>query len=499
MRAEEEAVNHGFPPDVLVVDWEEGDMQNPKNWSKHKKWRIAIVVSLFTFVSPLASAMIAPASKKLGHDFGITSKSVLAMTTSIFVLGFGTSLLGPLSEIYGRAKVLQLSNLVFLAFNTGCGFAKSTTQIMVFRFLGGVAGGAPLSIGGGVLSDMFTPETRGQAVAIYSLMPMLGPVVGPIAGAWIAQKTTWRWVYWSSSLIDLPIQALGILFLRETFAPLLLSIRAKRIRSRVDPEKDGYTRVMTVYDKQDRSWQSIFKTALSRPLRFFATESIVQLFGLYMAFVYGLFPLFTLILHKKVFLVTIPHIFQETYGERVGVAGLHYIALGIGLTGTSQINSRMYDKIYAYLKNKYGTQGRPEFRLPSMVPGTFLLPIGILITGWTAECKTHWIGVDIGISLVGAGIVLNMQTIQIYVIDAFTLYSASALAAVNFLRAVFGFSFPLFSDYMYQKLGFGKGDTILAACAIVIGCPAPWVFWKYGQRIRERSRYTRGRQAQGGR
>jgi hypothetical protein len=95
-----------------------------------------------------------------------------------------------------------------------------------------------------------------------------------------------------------------------------------------------------------------------------------------------------------------------------------------------------------------------------------------------------------GIAFVGAGTILNFQAIQTYVIDAFTLHAASgkllclnslaqrcstiivALAAVTFLRSCAGFGFPLFAPAMYAALGYGKGDSILGAIAIVIGCPA---------------------------
>ena len=60
-----------------------------------------------------------------------------------------------------------------------------------------------------------------------------------------------------------------------------------------------------------------------------------------------------------------------------------------------------------------------------MVPGSFLLPAGLFITGWTARADVHWIAPDIGIALVGAGTILNFQCIQTYVIDTFTLHAAS--------------------------------------------------------------------------
>lgn len=81
-----------------------------------------------------------------------------------------------------------------------------------------------------------------------------------------------------------------------------------------------------------------------------------------------------------------------------------------------------------------------------------------------------------GLAIIGAGIILNFLSIQTYIIDAFTLHAASALAVVSFLRSLAGFGFPLFAPAMYDALGFGVGDTILAACAIVIGVPAYVVF-----------------------
>lgn len=67
-----------------------------------------------------------------------------------------------------------------------------------------------------MLGDMWNPERRGRAVAIYSLAPLLGPAVGPIAGAWIAQTSTWRWVFRSTTIADAVVQLFGLFFLRES-------------------------------------------------------------------------------------------------------------------------------------------------------------------------------------------------------------------------------------------------------------------------------------------
>ncbi|KAG1852442.1 MFS polyamine transporter [Suillus subalutaceus] len=471
--------------DVLIVDWDgPDDSQNPKNWSLRRKWAATIILSLFTLLSPVSSSMIAPATGEVASTFKINDDAILALTTSIFVLAYATGplFLGPLSEIYGRSCVLQLANLWYLVWNLACGFAQSESQLLAFRFLAGIGGSAASSIGGGFLGDCWQPDERGKAVAIYSLAPLLGPVLGPVTGAWIVERSTWRWVFWSTSILGAAIQIIGVFSFRETYAPLLLKRKAERIRRSMDVEKVPYREIRTVFENQDRCWRTIMAKSLSRPFALFVREPIVQLLGVYMAYQYGLLYLF---------LTTIPSIFLGVYQQSIAIAGLHYIALGIGMIAAARINAATMDKIYVHFKSKNGGVAKPEFRLPAMVPGSVLLPVGCLIVGWTSEAHTHWIAPDIGIMLVGAGINLSYQCIQAYIIDCFTLHAASALAAVSCLRSLTGFGFPLFAPAMYTTLGFGKGDTILAVVAIVIGCPAPWIFWHYGEQIRNKSRYAR--------
>src|SRR5271167_3104566 len=176
--------------------------------------------------------MVAPALPAMARELKVTNSVEQSLILSIFVLAYavGPLFLDPLSEINGSVIVLHLANLFYLAFNTGCGFAQTKGQLIAFRFLSGLGGSAPLALGGGVLSDLFTAEERGKAISIYSLAPLLGPAVGPIAGGFIAENTTWRWVFWSTSIVDAGIQILGIFFLRETYPPSLLSVKAKKMR-----------------------------------------------------------------------------------------------------------------------------------------------------------------------------------------------------------------------------------------------------------------------------
>ena len=105
-------------------------------------------MAFFNYISPLSSTILAPAVNNIGRDLAIVSVGVRQMTFSGFVLAyaFGPLFLGPMSEIYGRPIVLQISNLFYLVFNTAAGFSHSAADLIAFRFLSGLGASAPLSV-----------------------------------------------------------------------------------------------------------------------------------------------------------------------------------------------------------------------------------------------------------------------------------------------------------------------------------------------------------------
>lgn len=142
------------PKDLNLVTWDgPNDPDNPKNWPTRQKWINTVLISTFNFISPISSTMAAPALTTIGIDLGMQSKVEVELALSIFVLAYavGPLFFGPMSEVYGRSRVVQLSNLWFLAWNLGCGFARNSTEMFVCRFLAGIGGSAPLAIGAGTL------------------------------------------------------------------------------------------------------------------------------------------------------------------------------------------------------------------------------------------------------------------------------------------------------------------------------------------------------------
>ena len=469
--------------DVNLVTWDgPDDPANPKNWTKKRRWAATITVSLFTFISPVSSSMIAPALGKIQDEFHIKSESQAGLALSVFVLAFavGPLIIGPMSELFGRRIVLQISNLFYFCFNLACGFAQSPGQLIAFRFLSGLGGSAPLGIGGGVLGDLWMPQERGKAMALYSMMPLLGPAIGPIAGAFIAGNVTWRWVFWSTCIAAMLIQFLGLFFLQETYAAEIL--RRKKVKL---IKLTGNPDLHTEFDQPNRKFRTHLATALKRPFILLFTQPIVIILALYIGYIYGVLYLV---------LASFPQLWTNPafYNESVQIGGLNYISLGLGFFIGTQIAAKSADKIYKGLKAKNGDKGCSEFRVPLMVPGSLLVPIGLFIYGWGAQYRVHWIVPNIGTAIFAAGNQMVFQCCQIYIVDSYTRFAASAIAATTVLRSLGGFAFPLFAGAMYNALGYGWGNSTLAFCGLIIGFPTPIFLWWFGANLRKKSTFAAG-------
>ncbi|KAK4073695.1 hypothetical protein Trihar35433_3169 [Trichoderma harzianum] len=188
-------------PSVLNSETEDTDQtwreskDNPLNWPLSKKYQTIGLVSFQAFISPLASSIMAPGLPELAEKYNIKSDTVLALTLTIYLLAWalGPLAFAPLSEMYGRRWVINISSVIFTAFSIGCIFAQSTGQLIAFRFLAGIGASTPISIAGAVIADLYILEERAPASAIYGLGLLIGPPTGPIMGGYLTQTVGVRY------------------------------------------------------------------------------------------------------------------------------------------------------------------------------------------------------------------------------------------------------------------------------------------------------------------
>jgi MFS family permease len=231
---------------------------------------------------------------------------------------------------------------------------------------------------------------------------------------------------------------------------------------------------------ESRSVLSILHQALSRPVRLLLFHPIIQIAGLFEAFDYGIL---------YIVLASFAELWVKQYHMSVELSGLHYIALALGELAGSQLGAPIMDRYYLRVKAQQSDNDpHPEHRLPLTIPGILIVPLGLLMYGWVAQYHVHWIVVDMGIFIAAFGLQTRGIAMQAYVMDAYVDHTSSAMAATQFLRSLTAFLFPLFAPIMYEKLGYGWGNTAIALAGLVLGLPASLALWYFGGSLRRRMR-----------
>ncbi|CCF42611.1 major facilitator superfamily transporter [Colletotrichum higginsianum] len=444
--------------DPNIVYWDgPDDPENPQNWTMKMKWFNVAAISMLTFVTPLGSSMFAPGIPKIMVEFGETSSTVATFVVSIYVLGFafGPLIIAPMSEVYGRARLYIWGNIFFTLFTVGVALSQNMAMMMAFRFLMGLAGAVPITIGSGSIADLMPVEMRGRAMSAWALGPLLGPCIGPVAGGYLIKAAGWRWIYWLVVIVGGIFIPLSWFFIKETYAPLILERKAERLR------KETGNQDLRSKLQADAKMSDTFKHAIVRPLRLLFMTPIVTLMALYVAIVYGILYLL---------ITTFSFVYKDQYGFDEGTVGLTFLPAGIGMMIGIALFGALTDAIV--LRNKArNIEHTPEARLSPVIamPCAVVLPVGLFIYGWTAEKGVHFIVPMLGVVVFSIGLMGVMTCIQNYLLDSYPLYAASVTAALAVLRSLSGALLPLGGLEMYNALGLGVGNLGLQKLQLMLG------------------------------
>ncbi len=461
-----------------LVGWDgPDDPENPMNWSKKKKYTVTIFYASLTFCLTFASSVFSTATMVTAKLFGV-SNEVMTLGTSLFVLGFavGPIIWGPLSELYGRKTPLFFGFFCFAIFQIPVAVAQNVETIMICRFLGGMFGSAPLAIVGGALADFWGPVERGFALGLFSGATFIGPVAGPIGGEFIVKSYLgWRWTAWITLIIAAFFGTAAYFICAESYAPVLLQRRAAKKRFE--------TRNWAIHAPADEypvDMKAVTEKYLFRPFEMLVKEPILILITIYMAFIYGILYLF---------FEAYPIAFQESRGWNTGVGALPFISITIGVVlGVFIIvynsNTRFKHKLEAN-----GGKPVPEERLIPMIIGAALLPIGLFWFAWTSDPNITWVPQVLAGIPIGAGVQMIFLQGLGYIIDVYLMHANSAIAGNTLVRSLAGAGFPLFATALFHTLGVAWATSLLGFLTVAF-FPVPILFFIYGKKIREMSKYS---------
>ena len=411
----------GKDDNIILVTWDgDDDVENPMNWPASKKYFTTGLLCAMCLFIGLATAGyssgITPMCEELGCSQEVGQVGLFLFNAAFSIVPL---FLGPLSEFVGSQPVYLICYAVFVVFFIPLALAKNVATVLVSRFLLGCAGAAGTTIIPGTLASIWATSERGNKVALFSLVAVLGTVGAPLWNGFVVQQKGWRWISWVQLIVNGVVLAVELLFLRETRGSVILTRRARKLR-----KETGDHRYRAAAEVETPSVKALLHASTTRAAMLLVREPVVLLFSLWLAYEWALiFALFA----------GIPLVFQGLHGWGTGVGGLAYIAPILGTFFAWGLNFHAAH-LYNAARERNGGVPVPEARLYYAAVGGIMSTAGMFIFAFTSYRHVHWIGPEIGLFFLIAGIFFVFDSVQNYLSDSYGEYASSAISAQGFVR-----------------------------------------------------------------
>lgn len=156
-----------------------------------------LVLALLSAIAPLATDMYLPGLPALGDDLGTSASTVqLTLTTFMAGLGIGQLIVGPLSDGWGRRRLLIGGTIVCAISGVACAIAPSAEVLIGARLLQGLSGGAGIVLARAVIADRAKGDSAAKLFSIMMIIGGVAPVVAPLMGGALLGPIGWRGIFW---------------------------------------------------------------------------------------------------------------------------------------------------------------------------------------------------------------------------------------------------------------------------------------------------------------
>ncbi|KAL8278271.1 hypothetical protein RQP46_009303 [Phenoliferia psychrophenolica] len=361
----EGAKQEGEADDPIWVEWESADPENPYEWSLSRRWRIATLSCLFTFISAFAGSGFSMGFPSMRVDLRCSSE-LASMAFAAFPLGFGLAplVLAPFSEAYGRYWMYVVSIIVYTIFLIPIARAQNIATVIVCRLIAGLACSTGSTLVGGTIADLFHSTNRGPVMMLFTLSAFMGSV--------------------------------------------LLSRRAAKLRSTT-----GDPRYQCKADAERASLLILVKVSMTRPLYLLFTEPVLASISLWAGLSWGILFLC---------LEAVPDVMRSVYGFNQGEIGTTFISVGLAAiigSGMNVYQERLYQRtagifIFAFSQGRGHWMG-PVCGLVVLFTGVFaiyLAAFNYLADVYNVYASSALSGMSLSRNLFGA--VFPLFTQQMY-------------------------------------------------------------------------------------
>jgi len=393
-------------------------------------WVVAGLL-LGMFVGALDQTIVSTAMPTIMTELGGYEYYVWVFSAYMIATVIATPIFGKLSDIYGRKLFFQLGLVVFLLGSVLCGIAGTMEQLIAYRAIQGIGGGALMPIAFAVIFDIFPPEKRGKMNGLFGAVFGLSSVFGPALGAYITDYIDWRWVFY----INIPIGIVAIYLIHFGYRE-----QAATRRQRIDwagattlvaailgfmfaielggaetygwgsPTIIGLFALFVVslalfFIAERRAQDPIVELKLFKNRLFTASQAIGFFYGILMVSGATYIPLFI----------------QGVYGESASAAGQTLTPMMLAVVASSMAGGPLVSRM--------------SYR-NIMLISTVILAVSMVLLGTMTIDTPRWV-VTLYMVLVGLGIGVNFVVLNISVLHGLPgQYKGAAISLITFFRTI---------------------------------------------------------------
>jgi MFS family permease len=316
----------------VILDFEIGDLENPREWPKTFKWAIVLLLACMAFavsvdlllikanrmerlmkcrtftcigIVPLASSIV----RDLDHSHTPDS-SASALLVTIWELGeaAGPLLIAPLSEVFGRYPVMNGCNILFITATILAALSQSTQSLIALRALTGLAVASNV-LNPAILGDIFESDERGSPMSLIMLAPLIGGAIGPAISGAIAETLGWREVLFIAAGLAFACEILFLTCFRETYK---VAILRNRVASQAREAGGHPSGLASDHKSFGKLWESI-----TRPAQVLCGSSVLLALSVFGSITFSYFYVMS---------ITLADILRDRYGFSPALTGLSFMS-----------------------------------------------------------------------------------------------------------------------------------------------------------------------------
>ncbi|KAH8588842.1 major facilitator superfamily domain-containing protein [Bisporella sp. PMI_857] len=459
-------------------------------WKWPMSWRILILlnISFYNLMGNVFAAGVPPLFDLLIQDFRCSIEEASRLTSySLLMLGLANLWTLPCVEYVGKRYTILGSMSIFLGANIWSAYANSYNSLLASRFVGGASGGMVEALGPFIVSDCFPEHQLARAMVVYVGALAAGSAIGPIISGSIASGlNSWRW-FFGISCIAIGINLITcILMLPETTYTEDVSIdqlpldtdESKNSQSCIEqatgprPESpaSGEYSLRKLWIEKSFSRNLACAQPKSNPMKIFL-EPIPLILNpkvFITTLVFGItigWTVLTSVVISNVFAMP-PLLWKPWQLGLLNFGPLIGILLGLPLGGI------LADMLSKHAASKANGEHQPRSRLPAIILGAVISPIGCLVIGFSLQNNYHWIAIAAGYGMLTFGLTASANVLLTYCVDCLRGQSGHVGVLINVVKNAIGFGVSFASMEWFFKVGprnqFGTMTGVLWGAYLTI-------------------------------